>query len=234
MCYDRPSALPEAHYLDCTYLYYVGGLYRKSIHDRVGYYDGTFRAAGDTEFKNRALPFIACKTLPERLGVFLNYPDDRATHSPTAEIEDTRAWYLHRTLEGVRYAFQRKSDAEISALLRLALCYRKCYLPHLSSDVEYAHHLLTHLRERDPAHPDLAFFPAVCDLRDTYRRLQLLETIRSQYSFAEALRLLRNVRGAERKVRTIGRRLAGPEFDVRFVLFNDNQFEQHHWPWPSA
>ncbi|MDE3075923.1 MAG: glycosyltransferase, partial [Chloroflexota bacterium] len=82
MKYDRAGYRHDWHYLDCTFLSYVGGVYRRSIHDRLGYYDESFRAAGDTEFKNRTLPFISSKHVPLPLGVFNNYPDDRTTESP--------------------------------------------------------------------------------------------------------------------------------------------------------
>ena len=52
-------------------------MYRKSIHERFGYYDSTFKVAGDTEFKSRILKFINVAYINENLGIFLNYPDDR-------------------------------------------------------------------------------------------------------------------------------------------------------------
>ena len=58
MPYDRTGAGKDHVYLETCYLSWVGGMYRKSIHDRFGYYDETFGAAGDTEFKNRILPYI--------------------------------------------------------------------------------------------------------------------------------------------------------------------------------
>ena len=79
--------------------FWVGGMYRKSIHEHFGYYDSTFKVAGDTEFKSRILKFINVAYINENLGIFLNYPDERKSETPLAEIEDLRAWYLYRTVQ---------------------------------------------------------------------------------------------------------------------------------------
>ncbi len=39
--YDRSGPAPAHPYLDTTFLSWVGALYRRSIHDRFGYYDGS-------------------------------------------------------------------------------------------------------------------------------------------------------------------------------------------------
>src|SRR5262249_43507649 len=67
MMYDRTGYTQDHVYLETCYLSWVGALYRRSIHDRFGWYDGTFGAAGDTEFKNRVLPFLKTKCVPQLL-----------------------------------------------------------------------------------------------------------------------------------------------------------------------
>jgi glycosyltransferase involved in cell wall biosynthesis len=161
MTYDREGYTRNHVLLETCYLSWVGAMYRRSVHDRFGYYDGSFRATGDNEFKCRVLPFINTQRIPRLLGVFINYPEPRATGSPIAELEDTRAWYLHRTLGGVRYAMQGREPAEVEKLLLLALRYRKSYTTHLSSDVEYAANVAAHLRERLPSSPLLALTPGI-------------------------------------------------------------------------
>ncbi len=148
MTYDREGYTPNHVYLETCYLSWVGAMYRRSIHDRVGYYDGSFRATGDNEFKLRVLPFVKTRRIPRLLGLFINYPEARATATPVAELEDIRAWYLHRTLGGVRYALKNQDPCEAEKLLLLSLRYRKSYTNHHSSDVELAAHVATHLRER--------------------------------------------------------------------------------------
>ncbi|HQU43608.1 MAG TPA: glycosyltransferase, partial [Pirellulales bacterium] len=55
MTYDRSGYAQRLVYLETCYLSYVGAMYRRTIHERLGYYDASFGAAGDTEFKNRVL-----------------------------------------------------------------------------------------------------------------------------------------------------------------------------------
>jgi glycosyltransferase involved in cell wall biosynthesis len=161
MTYDRDGYTPNHVLLETCYLSWVGAMYRRSIHERFGYYDGSFRATGDNEFKCRILPFIKTQRIPRLLGVFLNYPEARATGSPVAELEDIRAWYLHRTLGGVRYAMQSRDPCEVEKLLLLSLRYRKSYTTHFSSDVEYAAGVAAHLRERLPTSPLLSLTPGI-------------------------------------------------------------------------
>ena len=161
MTYDREGFTQNHVYLETCYLSWVGAMYRRSIHDRFGYYDGSFRAAGDTEFKCRVLPFIKSERIPRLLGVFLNYPEGRTTGSAVAELEDIRAWYLQRTLGGVRYALKHCDPCEVEKLLLLCLRYRKSYTTHVSTDVEYAAEVGTHLRERLPSSPLLGLLAGI-------------------------------------------------------------------------
>ena len=62
MIYDRKSYRQDLHYLDCTFLSYVGGLYRKSIHDRFGYYDESFSAAETPNLKIEFSPIFKVST----------------------------------------------------------------------------------------------------------------------------------------------------------------------------
>jgi glycosyltransferase involved in cell wall biosynthesis len=159
--YDRDGYTQNHVYLETCYLSWVGAMYRRSIHDRFGYYDGRFRAAGDTEFKGRILPFIKTRHVPKLLGLFNNYPDPRATGSPLAKLEDIRAWYLHRTPGGIRYAMESRDPCEVEKLLLLSLRYRKSYTNHWSTDFEYAAPVAAHLRELLPTSPLLSLVPGI-------------------------------------------------------------------------
>ena len=86
--------------------------------------------------------------VPRTLGVFNNYPEERTTAHPRAEIEDLRAWYLWRTPAGMRHAFADRPAEEAVALLRTALNYRKSFCGHLSSDFEIADALARSLAGR--------------------------------------------------------------------------------------
>lgn len=226
MTYDKAGFRPELVYLETCYLGPVGAVHRKAMHDRVGYFDGTFRAAGDTEFKNRVLPRIRVKTVPKVFGLYLNYPEERTTASPRAELEDFRAWYLHRTPAGMRAAFATRPDADLESFLPLALRYRKSYVRHYSSDFELADVVARLVRERVPASPRLALAPGVARVLAALRLLDHLPAARPDVSgpaVAEVRATIAAVRAEHRA--------AGWVPDADYDPFRDNRHEQHHTFW---
>lgn len=260
MSYNRFSDCGSMQYLDTCYIGFVGALYRRSLHDRVGYYDDRFRAAGDTEFKNRALPRMRVATIPECLGFFWNYPDERTTHSPTAEIEDIRAWYLYRSLAGMMYAFDDTDGHDAAQLFFRCLQYRKSYMDIDCTDVELASTVVQYLAQRaDFSSSDLAAYaPGVTAARDIYRVIDGLSDFTRKISGARAIydlaRLLESVGSGiattnanfraiynlARLLGNFGSGIATPSTDFRFLsrtvefdFTNDNRSHQHHWLWPS-
>ena len=230
MPYDRTGGTKDHAYLETCYLSWVGGMYRKSIHERFGYYDETFRAAGDTEFKNRVLPYINVKFLPSTLGLFLNYPDDRTTASPLAEIEDTRAWYIHRSPGGIRYAFGSREPDEALRLFYAALGYRKSYCKHISSDLEFALCLLRYARNQGSAR-DLG--PIASDLETLIENMRRIDWTDQYFSrLAPAALLATSWRAAARFGRQHARRM--PDASPTYKLLNDNRYEQHFWLWRTS
>jgi glycosyltransferase involved in cell wall biosynthesis len=226
MVYDRSGWTQDLVYLETCYLSWVGGLYRKSIHERFGYYDGSFRAAGDTEFKGRVLPQIRTRHVPRVLGVFLNYPEERTTASPRAELEDYRAWYLHRSPAGVAYAFDRRDVRELEAMLPRALNYRKSYCRHMSSDVDYASAILEILRERAPNSPMLALAASTQRLQEAYHSIDALPAmIHGQ--------LVKALKSIDAKVHAIQQQHRATPFvpEANYDVFNDNRYEQHTQLW---
>jgi glycosyltransferase involved in cell wall biosynthesis len=233
MSYDRSGYRQDLVYLETCYLSWVGGLYRRSIHERFGYYDESFRASGDTEFKNRVLPHIRSVHVPRTLGVFNNYPEDRTTQSPRAEIEDLRAWYLWRTEGGMRYAFDQRAADDAVALLRTALNYRKSFCGHLSSDFDFANALAVYLSGREDA-PDW-IQQARQEISGTLAVIRDIEWLPSDiWSRPRGLgvsawtwRRIRDVRS-----RALDhQRLMGLSDRPNYEVFNDNRHEQHWWSW---
>ncbi len=222
MTYDRDGYTQNHVYLETCYLSWVGAMYRRSIHDRFGYYDGSFRAAGDTEFKCRILPFIKTQRIPRLLGAFLNYPDPRATGSPVAELEDIRAWYLHRTPGGVRYAMKDRDPSDVERLLLLSLHYRKSYTTHFSSDVEYAANVAAYLRERLPASPLVGLAQGIDRLLQAVRVHDHLEPF-TPSGFVNGLRFARETWDAVGAEHRRGPGLKQVNYDFR----RDNRHEQH-------
>lgn len=136
--YDRSGLSKETIYTNHQYLTYVGGMYRRSMHERVGYYSPKFRAAGDTEFKFRILPHIKVGHIAQPLGEYLNYAEDRLTEHPRAEIEDVLAHDLHHSPAGVAYAFPDAEMDQLWPLLELALKHRPCAHQFWATDLDYA------------------------------------------------------------------------------------------------
>ena len=235
MPYDRRGYLQDLVYLDTTYLSWVGGLYRRTIHDRFGYYDETFRAAGDTEFKNRIMPHIRSVRVPKMLGVFNNYPEERTTQSPRAEIEDLRAWYLWRTAGGLRYAFDQRPAEDATALLRTALNYRKAFCGHYSSDFDLASALSVYLAGRPDAPEGAATLQD--EMANTIGLMRSIEMLPANImsrprGFGTAAWVYRRVQ----QVRQLGarhRQLLDLPVTPTYEVFNDNRHEQHCWSWSN-
>lgn len=231
MSYDRTGASKDHTYLETCYLSWVGGMYRKTLHERFGYYDETFGAAGDTEIKNRILPYINVKFIPKILGLFINYPDGQTTASPKAEIEDLRAWYIHRTPGGLRYAFENRSIKEAENQLCLALGYRKSYCGHMSCDIEYATYLARHIKTRN--FDSKVATQVLPGLERMLLDLRGLEFAQKQPSRLESMSALvtawRNASRYQTQHRTALNSISWPCYSV----LNDNRYEQHSWLWKS-
>ncbi len=236
MPYDRIGYRQDLVYLDTTYLSWVGGLYRRSMHDRFGWYDDSYRAAGDTEFKNRLLPFIRSLHVPKMLGVFNNYPEERTTASPRAELEDLRAWYLWRTPGGMDYALSKRPVEDAVALFKTCLRYRKAFCGHWSTDFDLAHSVAQHLASRDDA--GTVGTAALREMEATVEVMRSLELWRDPGSRDPGqLRAIGWMYGRFRRLRQLaGRHRA--EFDLVdppvYDAFNDNRFEQHWWSWSNG
>ena len=226
MVYDRTDYQQDLVYLETCYLSWVGSLYRRSIHERFGYYDPSFTAAGDTEFKGRILPFIKTKAIPQTLGLFWNYPEERTTQHPRAEIEDLRAWYLHRTVGGIEYAFKNREISEAQQLFYLALGYRKSYVQHSSTDVEYACNVAKFVQTRDLDSLVVEYFQGVNKLINEYRLLDCLPSYNKAYN---ALKVIVNVGNIERE----HWQLTSSNVKSAYKVFNDNRYEQHSFFWNS-
>ena len=224
MTYNRSGAQKYHMNLETCYISWVGGMYRANIHERFGYYDESFSAAGDTEFKSRLFPFIKVKYIDKLLGLFLNYPDGQTTGSPKAEIEDLRSWYIFRTLGGVNYSYNKLPLEFVEGALIAALAYRKSYCNHISSDISYAQNISKYLATKNSSNTLLS-----ADLSYIEENIKNLEIIKKKIkpkllrrqlaSFFYKLKLI------EKKHRKIYNK------DISYEIFNDNRYEQHSWHW---
>ncbi len=226
MIFERSNFHPFHIYLETCYISWVGALYRKSIHDRFGYYDDTFRAAGDTEFKNRMGPFVKMKTLPITLGIFFNYPEERATHSPTAELEDLRAWYLFRTPEGMEYALQGRDQSFVEQSLLFCLKYRKSYCSHWSTDIELSWSVITYIEKNFPTSKLTVLKDNIYSLREAFKGYDNEAFTSGENMLAKR----RDFNKARKNLQDLLKSL-GFEKGSEFHYSNDNRYEQHHSFW---
>lgn len=232
MPYRRGGGTREHAFLDTSYVSWVGGMYRREIHEMHGYYDPAFGAAGDTEFKGRVLQKLGVRYLPKMLGVFINYPEERTTQSPRAEIEDLRAWYIFRTLGGIRYLFDGVDDENAWNLLRACLGYRKSYRTSRSTDFSFALNLCDYLIERDHRVAEVTALRE--DLHQLQDRFALIERAPTRYRkpklFQDAVAATDKL-FAEMQVKH--RHYSVDDAPQEYLILNDNRFEQHYWLWRS-
>jgi len=229
MTYNRSNFEQNLVYLDTCYLTYVGGLYRKNIHNRFGFYDESFKGAGDTEFKNRVLPYIKTALVDDVWGVFWNYPDERTTQNYFTELEDLRAWYLYRSLGGIEYAFGEKNQQEVENLLLSCLNYRKSFLETNSTDVDLAWQLMQYLEQKYPLSKYLAIKE---NLKIIHHIIFFLENINDYKKIY--INLFKQYLDFEKNyIEIIKKIIKLIEIDLRDnnFLFNDNRYEQHFYSW---
>jgi glycosyltransferase involved in cell wall biosynthesis len=224
MKYARQGADLASPFLETCYVSYVAGMYRKDIHKRFGYYDSSFRGAGDTEFKSRVLPSLKVSYLDTTLGEFLNYPEERTTATERIELEDIRAWYIFRTPGGLRYQVSLAGEEILEKMGRSALGYRKSYCGHLSTDLKMASAIYELTRSGDYR----VSASLLRELENASKQLKSLQTLlgfgpkkTNSISFRRLILLIRWFDIEGRKSSFKGARR------VRM----DNMFEQHIWYW---
>ncbi|GBF56660.1 PGL/p-HBAD biosynthesis glycosyltransferase [Candidatus Phycosocius bacilliformis] len=231
MIYNRDGYNQGLVYLDTCYLSWVGGLYRRSIHERFGMYDETFSAAGDTEFKSRMLPHLKSKRIKAALGLFLNYPEERTTQHPRAEIEDLRAWYVYRTKAGVAYVWDNQPIKEVEAFFKSCLGYRKSFCGHFSTDFEMAEVVAQYMVERNE-NPEFAR-EAVSSTVRMNQFIRSITDIDMRLSPAERRLAVLEILAAAKKQEVSDQSKFGLGNRPRYEIVNDNRFEQHWHSWSS-
>lgn len=221
LTYDRSGYSHGLEYIDPWYLSYVGAMLRKSVHERHGYYDATFRGGGDTEFKNRVLPYIRTKVVPRTLGLFRLYPDPRLTDSPRTELESIRSWHLHRSPAGIDYAWSGRSTDEALRLARLALRYRKSAEHRFCGDIDYAAPLFKWLCAHGA---DPTLYRDASLLRDAFRTLDAPSESSSWASLSDVRRAFQLIARVASSPRT-------EPSELNSDLFRDDRFDSFKTIW---
>ncbi len=224
MFYNRNNADIASPFLETCYVSYVAGMYRRDVHERFGYYDPSFRGAGDTEFKSRVLPSLKVSYISETLGEFLNYPEVRTTATERIEIEDIRAWYIFRTPGGLNYQASIACGNFLENIAELAFGYRKSYCVHISTDIEIAS-ALYQLAGSGKYSTNVEAFQKLQNADETLKSLRIFLSFGDRrfrsISFLQFIKLAKWFDINEKKSAVKGAR--------RIRL--DNMFEQHIWYW---
>ena len=225
--YDRTDSVHDQIFFDTTQLSWVGALYRRDIHNRFGYYDGTFTAAGDTEFKNRIFSKIKSHVVPEILGFYMNYPEERMTEHPRAEIEDLRALYWYKTPAGVEYSYRNKSVAELEAqIVRAVGGFRKTFANSQCTDLDYGASALKVLKKRAPDSKLLQLSAGVDRIIEEFRKFEYI----TPFSQARADEVLISTQRILQEVSAKHSAILGKP-DLNYAIIHDNRFQYYNGPW---
>ncbi len=232
MIYRRKIESKNDHLLECCYMSYVGCLYRADIHKRFGYYDETFRAAGDTEFKNRILRDANFGYLDDCIGFFNNYPEERVTQSPLAELEDLRAWYLHRSVGGLLFRFEHSQPDEIMKLFIRALDYKKSYMDRRCTDLELASNLAKVIELKFPlAYPQVS--DAAIHVNEALSAYRMLDDVIDDALPSDLINRRSRIIEATKKLINSYDNLLDMGKDVQLDFLSDNRSHQHNNIWHS-
>jgi hypothetical protein len=114
--------------------------------------------------------------------------------------------------------------------LKDTLAYRKCYCQHVSTDIDLADSLMTHLARRSDAATWQKARAGVRSILHIFQSFEQLEY--SDMVERDQIRFLRNYRRIQSLSKAVARELRSnrpPAFDV----FHDNRYEQHWWCWDT-
>jgi hypothetical protein len=226
MSYSRPTYSRFNYFNDCTYINYVGGMYRRSIH-RFGWYDGSFRGAGDTEFKCRIFPFIRTAALPKTLGFYFDYPSARVTNSANIEVEDLRAWYVFRTPGGIEYLMGEQDLESWEELFWTALSGRRCWAKTPADcDLTFAENVLRGLLAGVPEHRFARLAPSLFAIN---REMRLLQDWTGRWPWLGNIAEKDLIHRSRRFFELCARMRPGLTFPADFR--SDAFFFAHSWTW---
>jgi hypothetical protein len=134
-------------FLDTSQVTWVGGMYRRRLHEDLGVFNGNFTAAGDTHFKNKILPSLNYHVSQRLLGLYFEFPSPRVTESPVAEIEDLVAVDYFRNYEYVKLFLHKKEIVELNDLFAQSLGFKRSFFSHLSCDIQIASYIIKFMVE---------------------------------------------------------------------------------------
>ena len=112
--------------------------------------------------------------------------------------------------------------ADAEKLLLLALRYRKSYLKHASTDLDYAQSVADFLVDNVPGSPTLVLTGGIARLLEAYRSLDDVRPLTAR-QFADTMRRARQTIDKVQR----DHRDAPWLQHVTYTIYNDNRYEQH-------
>lgn len=102
-----------AFFPPCALLHYQFGpqpMWRKSVHDKIGYFDTSFKAAGDYDFNIR-FALAGCRALhiSAPLGLYLEHQNALSFKDNTAVLENHRIKERYRTLDCIEWLYRQSN-----------------------------------------------------------------------------------------------------------------------------
>jgi hypothetical protein len=166
-----------AVYLDRDMMNAPGALYRRSLHERFGYFDPTLFRKGRIEFHNRIRPWIRLKAIDETLAADFRFPESAQPVGPADELEELRAVLLHRSIPGMRFGLRTRSNEECRLLLRRCFAIQNEDSSRPRSDIDCAAAVMRCAAHREAEPAFLKASAAVYKLQEEFRALDYLPSL---------------------------------------------------------
>ncbi len=186
-------------------------MWRKSVHDQIGYFDESYRVAGDYDFNLRFAAFSKAEHIPEVLGLYYLSPQTVSFQGTGMEDENQRIYRTYRTQE---YILKLYANAgwEITTPLQKAAAFNDMGIHGMSfspaweegkktRDVHFAQECflaaLNHQKYYQPSLNNLAICLMLSGRTDDGRRLlQLANQLSGHQLISENLRAISQNNGA--------------------------------------
>jgi glycosyltransferase involved in cell wall biosynthesis len=136
-------------------------MWRKEIHDKIGYFDDSFTAIGDFDFNIRFAFHFKALHIPEPFGVYLKHDNAISFRDNSAAKELGRLYNTYRKFENIGKLYQKEGISfdttaeKTKALVDLGIRAMEFYLPwdegRMVADLPFAIQCFQWAAELDPA-----------------------------------------------------------------------------------
>jgi hypothetical protein len=86
-------------------------MWRKSVHEKIGFFDGRFKAAGDYDFNIRFALHCQALHIPQPLGLYLEHQEALSFKDNTAGLENHEIKRIYRTPDNIEQLYRQAGVA---------------------------------------------------------------------------------------------------------------------------